>query len=389
MLEHFNVFETLKMVHAEIRHSNVLSWLLNPSSNHGIGETFLKQLLKQFAAKNQEFIKESTGLTLFDFEIFNYGNVEIRREWNNIDILIILKECEKNVVVTIENKIGSSEHSDQLQRYKKIVDEEFDEESSKYKKIFIYLTSEAEKPSDENWCNFTYDTVAEILDGLLTNKKDVMNETVYNFIGQYNVMLRRHIVGNSELEEICKQIYKKHSAALDLIFQYKPDIYMEISEYIISLLKMDETAFIIETTGKTYIRFSTPTIDAFIEKKGDRSWTSSARIVLFEMVNADNKLSLTLYIGPGEKDYRERLYAFFKQNDAIFKSTSRNFGRKWSAVYRKDILRKNDFDNSTIDDLRDKINCTWNEFIKKDLPEINKYLSEFNLGQMVKEVNTK
>ena len=30
MLDHFNVFETLKMVHTEIRHSNVLSWLLNP-----------------------------------------------------------------------------------------------------------------------------------------------------------------------------------------------------------------------------------------------------------------------------------------------------------------------------------------------------------------------
>ena len=386
MLDHFNVFETLKMVHTEIRHSNVLSWLLNPSSNHGIGETFLKQFLKQFAVKNKEFIKDSTGLTLFDFEIFNYGNVEIRREWNNIDILIIVKEYEKNVVVAIENKIGSSEHSDQLRRYKRIVDEEFDKESSKHKKIFIYLTSEVEKPSDENWCNFTYDTVAEILDGLLTNKKDVMNETVYNFVGQYNLMLRRHIVGNSEVEEICKQIYKKHSAALDLIFQHKPDIYMEISDHMISLLKRDDTAFTVETTGKTYIRFSTPTIDAAIEKKGDKSWTSSARIVMFELINSDNKLSMALYIGPGDKEYREKLHAFFKQNDTtLFTLANRNLGRRWLALYKKDFLRKNDFENATIDDLKEKINVAWDEFVKTDLTEINKFISEFNVGQMMKE----
>ncbi|NIO21639.1 MAG: hypothetical protein GTN76_13115 [Candidatus Aenigmarchaeota archaeon] len=43
----------------------------------------------------------------FDFEILSYSNLEICREWNNIDILIIIPENSKKVVVTIENKIRS------------------------------------------------------------------------------------------------------------------------------------------------------------------------------------------------------------------------------------------------------------------------------------------
>jgi hypothetical protein len=42
----FNVFETLGLFHTEIRHSNVLAWLLKPQENHGLGESFFKNLLQ-------------------------------------------------------------------------------------------------------------------------------------------------------------------------------------------------------------------------------------------------------------------------------------------------------------------------------------------------------
>lgn len=31
----FNLFDVLKISRTEIRHSNILSWLLNPNENHG------------------------------------------------------------------------------------------------------------------------------------------------------------------------------------------------------------------------------------------------------------------------------------------------------------------------------------------------------------------
>jgi hypothetical protein len=331
-----------------------------------LGEAFIKQLLKYFVSDNKGYIQER-GLSLFDFEIFNYGNVEIRREWNNIDILLILKEENKDIVIVIENKITSSEHSNQLQRYKKIIDDEF----KQHIKIFIYLTPEEATPSDEEWINFNYNTVSKLLDSLLDSKKDSMNDNVYQFIKQYNVILRRYIVGNSEVEQICRQIYIKHARALDLIFQYKPDIALEVSEYVLELLK-NERDIIVDSAGKTVIRFTTPIFDDCISKVSE-GWSASKRIVLFEFSNSD-KLALRLYIGPGEQNYRIKLHECFKQNTNVFKLASKNLGQKWLAVYQKEFLRKKDFEDATIDDLKILIDKHWAEFINTDLLEINNFI---------------
>ena len=88
LLSQFNIFETLNIVQTEVRHSNVLAWLLNPSSNHGIGTYFLQQFLKVFVTENKSFL--TNILTIFDIEMFSFGDVEIRREYKNIDILVII-----------------------------------------------------------------------------------------------------------------------------------------------------------------------------------------------------------------------------------------------------------------------------------------------------------
>ena len=38
----FNTFDVLRYADYEIRHSNVLAWLLRPADTHGIGERFLE-----------------------------------------------------------------------------------------------------------------------------------------------------------------------------------------------------------------------------------------------------------------------------------------------------------------------------------------------------------
>src|SRR5262245_21036307 len=45
MLGGFNLFRVLKFEHGEIRHSNVLAWILDPSESHSLDETFLKKWL--------------------------------------------------------------------------------------------------------------------------------------------------------------------------------------------------------------------------------------------------------------------------------------------------------------------------------------------------------
>ena len=49
---HFNLFDVLKISRTEIRHSNVLSWLLNPNENHGMGDAFLKAVVQEMVVND-------------------------------------------------------------------------------------------------------------------------------------------------------------------------------------------------------------------------------------------------------------------------------------------------------------------------------------------------
>jgi hypothetical protein len=211
LLEEFNIFETLKITHAEIRHSNVIAWLLNPTENHGLSNYFLKQLFKFLVSTNSKYF-ENLPVSLFDFELFNYSNVEIRREWNNLDILVIISEDSKKVVVAFENKIKTSEHSDQLTRYREIIEKEF----SNSVNLLVYLTPDNLIPSDEAWIPFNYDAIADIIGDILHYKRDSLSSKVTLFLSQYNTILRRYVVGQSEVEKIAIEIYKKHKEALDI-----------------------------------------------------------------------------------------------------------------------------------------------------------------------------
>lgn len=114
-LEDPNIFKILRVTNAEIRHSNFLSWLLDPKANHSIGNLVLKSFIDEVIKSSDEFDRS------FTIQDINLDTVEVRREWENIDLLIIFEEY----VFCIENKIFSDEHSDQLTRYKNTVNKNF------------------------------------------------------------------------------------------------------------------------------------------------------------------------------------------------------------------------------------------------------------------------
>jgi len=45
LLDEFNIFEAVGAVRQEVRHSDFLTFLLNPRERHGLGTTFAQQLL--------------------------------------------------------------------------------------------------------------------------------------------------------------------------------------------------------------------------------------------------------------------------------------------------------------------------------------------------------
>ncbi len=85
MLDRFNIFEALGAVHQEVRHSDFLAFLLNPQQNHGLGDLFVKRLLQE-AISQADFVQPITPI---DLDIWDLDDIEVRREWQSIDILIL------------------------------------------------------------------------------------------------------------------------------------------------------------------------------------------------------------------------------------------------------------------------------------------------------------
>jgi PD-(D/E)XK nuclease superfamily len=181
-LSEFNIFEAIGVVRQEIRHSNVIAFLLNPQETHRLSDLFLKKLLICALLKS-----ENPTLSPIGIDIANLENVEIRREWKNIDILIY--SPMNQFVCVIENKVDSSEHSDQLKRYEAIIDGEFPE----YHKLFIYLTKGGYSASRQKWLSLSYEEVVNEIESICNKYRSTMSNDVYTLISHYVSLVRRHI----------------------------------------------------------------------------------------------------------------------------------------------------------------------------------------------------
>ena len=119
----FNLFDILKISRTEIRHSNMLGWLLNPNENHGLGDALLKSILQDVVRA------DSSRYDVFETLLMDLYSFSVYREWKNIDLLLI--SSTERCAIAIENKIGSHEHDNQLARYRKTLESDYPQ----YRKI--------------------------------------------------------------------------------------------------------------------------------------------------------------------------------------------------------------------------------------------------------------
>ena len=250
-----NIFDILKISKREIQHSNMLSWLINPNENHGLGDSVLKG-----------FIQNSIEYFCDEFDVFgallmDYYDFSIRREWRNIDILAV--SHQEKIVVCIENKIDSGEHDNQLSRYKKTVEKEF----PGYKMMFIYLSPGRAEPSDsDNWYPMGYEDVLNIIESAVHKTKILPDAAL--LIENYVNTIRRDILGDNNLAQICEKIYYKHQKALDLIFDNLPDLGSQLAQifrdWASEMTKKGEITFIPDKSVKSFTRFKTKTMSEIL-----------------------------------------------------------------------------------------------------------------------------
>ena len=73
-----NVFDVLRISRNEIRHSNILAWLLDSSGNHGLEDSFIREFVKSIIKSNPQ--KE---YPVHDWLLADYTKSRVIREWHH------------------------------------------------------------------------------------------------------------------------------------------------------------------------------------------------------------------------------------------------------------------------------------------------------------------
>ena len=219
-----NIYRLLKVERVEIRHSNILAWLLDPNEEHNVGNTFLRELIKSVLKNSKEDIDEKElERQVVDWTLNDFENVRVKREApidkNNkkgkkIDIILTAEAGGNKYLLAIENKVDAKESVAQTPTYRKKIDESYDDYN---KKMFVFLTPHGESAEDKCWRKLSYDDVVESLE--IAKERGDISERNRLIINDYMNIIKREIIGDEELAEKCNEICENHQNASKLVLK--------------------------------------------------------------------------------------------------------------------------------------------------------------------------
>lgn len=355
-LKNPNIFSILRITRNEIRHSNFLSWLLDPKGSHGLDDLFLKRFLREvFSSERFEDIDQ------IDVEALNLNEVQVLREWNHIDILIILSD----VVICIENKVFTQDHSKQLERYKEIIHNSYPYK----KKVFVYLNPEGDESNEEieTYQPLSYEFIIEVLERILEVYGDSIKPQVLIYIKDYITVVKQDIMGTDKLVELSQKIYSNHKEIIDFILENKPDLTFEVRDLLLNIIS--KKGFQIGSENKYYVRFLHPEVSPLIYRNSvvKNGWKLRESF-LHEFVISVNqgRIIYKPVISPSDPNYNSQgLLELLTQIEGF----RQPFGKKWRVPLLKDVkFNFDEFESLTEDEKVEKLE----KVVSKFLPFIQK-----------------
>ncbi len=349
LADRFNMFEALGLVRQEIRHSAFLRWILDPAEPHGLGDYPLRQFVRQ-VIKSSEGISDNTP-SLFDLDGWNLARAEVRKEWHHIDLLIVCEDHQ--FVCAIENKVDSGEGRGQLKSYERTVRQAFPE----HQIAFVFLTIsgyDPEPPSDKTWVPMSYGDIASIIENVMKRRESRLNDEIRLFVQQYLDMVRRHIVENSDIQELCRKLYQNHRRALDLIFEHRPDRAAEVYGSIQDCIGSRRGELISLPSNKSYIRFIPKFMDV-LPRVG--SADESSRLLTCALENRGGQVRFKLELGPGPNKIRQQVYEKLKELPEVFGSSNAKLSPQWYSFpgMRAPWIGQNEYDELSDEEIKERI----------------------------------
>ena len=208
----FNLFDVLRNADYEIRHSNVLAWLLDPSQNHRIGDKFLQEFvrhLNQQADKQRiERIRLPSGREVAD--------VSVERETLHVDILILFRGVR--LLLAVENKTveRAGDHYGQVRGYETRLRDKYRDHDIRS----ILLTASREGDAREREVlHVSWMDIHRIVKSLHENNDFGDDGEVRSFVRQYLDVIGRIVVGPGAGTDYLKKLLEEHKPVLASLYE--------------------------------------------------------------------------------------------------------------------------------------------------------------------------
>lgn len=360
-LDVFNVFEAAGLTSQEIRHSAFIAFLLDPGAPHGLGDTFLKRFL-MIALRDAE----NPPLSAIDIDLMDLSGAEVRREWKYIDILVT--HSAHKLTVVVENKTGAQEHGNQLEWYRKTAAEHFPE----HRIVHVFLTPEGRDASDDAYLAVSYGQVQQLLEWLVDKRGGSLGPDVRMAISHYIQLIRRHIVAESDIADLCQKIWKGHKRALDLLLEHRPDLQADLAEHLVRLRDraIAEMDMVKTSTSKYYLSFTPQKWEDLVGRLVAEGWELERSPVFFEIDNLESGLFIRVYIAPIAGPLQETAFRVARSHPDVFMGGHPTLRKRFTIIFEQQLLEERELVDVEVQELLPKVEEGWQMFLEKHLPPI-------------------
>jgi hypothetical protein len=236
----------------ELKHSAFLAWLFNPKEAHGLGDFFIKELLKECIIQFENFDNQNQKIqvkkkknwflensSIYDIDMTSYSETIIFTEFkagkskkNNgkcpaIDLALV--NTEQELIIFVENKYGAPEGSDQTSKYYDYLNRKF---GRKYDLVFVYLDKQFGSDSvcniDGNWIATNYGWIQSSLKSIL--EQNNCNTTTEKILRDYYVHMSEDYDSDPytfKISDAIKELGRKYH---ELLRELQKDKYQSIKK---------------------------------------------------------------------------------------------------------------------------------------------------------------
>lgn len=340
-LDYYCPFRAMGTQGHELRHGAFLANLLQPEGDHRTGAAFLRDFLVLVSQIDAGIDGRAIPREI-DIYLDQLADASVKREWKNIDLLIMVPSLRWFVVV--ELKVNASQGQGQLRKYRKTADDLLADLGQGWRYSLVFLTKNYEEPAGDETNHWSSINLADLLPSLdQLGSSQAGDELARLMVRAYAQMLRREHLEDDRIADLASKLWARHEAALTLLLDQRPDPRSEMLEQISSesdtvvarLFEETKEEWLAEENSKKGALFFA--LRKWDELDGFRTsqWTESGRLVLLviDRRSAVDEITVRLLMGPGDGPERNLL------RDAITEAgaSQRAVGSVWATLAKEDV----------------------------------------------------